>query len=344
MTSLLTPGYSLVLGQQRWTRQVVRIEVTLAAAPMLNRLTVWLPASAQLQASPGDPASISLNSGEHDATIFTGAIDLVQRGLDTIRLTALDAGGQLARYRPCVTYEQVKAGAVIRDLASAAGVTAGDVADGVSLLYYAADPARTALDHVFRLCAWSGFMGRVSAENRLDCNVVNATQADVALKYGREIRAFDSSKVIAPVTSFVVAGESGVGDTASPDAFRPSTDFFAGNRPAGPSQTVLWRFEPALRTASAAGTAGAALQREYTSTRERGRLRAFLVPVLRPGTILEVQSLPDGLPSGPVWVHSVQHVIDERGTTTRAEFSKGGDSFNPSQLLGALAGAVGGLL
>jgi hypothetical protein len=344
MTSLLSPGYSLTLGSQQWKEQLIRIDLSLAAAPMLDSLVVTFPAAAPLSADVGDPAALTLNSGESEKAVFSGGIAGIQRGLHGIRVTALDAGGDLAQYRPAATYEQVTAGSVVRYLCGDAGVDVGDVADGVSLLYYAADPSRTALDHVARVCGWSGAMARISADNHLESVVVDATQAEIALKYGREIHSIENRKLPAPVTSFTVAGESGAGDTSSPDAFRPSTDFFVGNRPDGPALHARWRSEPALRTAAAAGTAGAALQRSYKSSRERGQLRAFLQPGLRPGTIVEVQSLPAGLPTGPLCVYRVQHTVGPRGAVTRADFSKGGDSFDPLALLGSLLGAVGGFL
>jgi len=343
MTSLLSPGYTLTLGSQQWKEQLLRIELSLAAAPSLDSLSAWLPAAAPLSAAVGDPAALTLNSGETEKPVFAGAIAAILRSLDGIHVTALNAGGDLAQYRPAVTYEQVTAGRVARYLCHDAGVDVGDVADGVSILYYVADPSRTALDHIARVCGWSGAMARVSADNRLESIVVDATQADVALRYGREIHSIENRKFPAPITSFTVAGESGVGDTSSPDAFRSSIDFFAGNRPDGPSRAARWRSEPALRTAEAAGTAGAAHQRAYSSTRERGRLTAFLQPELRPGTIVEVQSLPDGLPSGPLVVYRVMHVVGTRGAVTRADFHKGGDSFDPRTLLGSLLGAAGGL-
>ena len=343
MTSLLTPGYTLTLGSQQWTKQIIRIDVSLAAAPGLDSLAALLPAAAPLKADLGDPAALTLNNGETEKPVFTGTIAAIQRSLDGIHLTAFDAGGDLAQFRPATTYEQVTAGSVVRYLCGDAGVDVGNVSDGVSLVYYVADPSRSALDHVARVCGWSGAMARVSADNQLESIVVNATQADLALKFGREIHAIENRRLPSRVTSFTVAGESGVGDTSSSDALRPAIDFFAGHRPDGPALKARWRSEPALRTAAAGGTAGAALQRAYKSSRERGELTAFLQPALRPGTIIEVQSLPDGLPSGPLLVYRVRHDLGDGDATTHASFYKGGDSFDPESLLGSLLGAIGGL-
>lgn len=85
------------------------------------------------------------------------------------------------------------------------------------------------------------------------------------------------------------------------------------------------------------------MQRRYGSSRARGTFRAFLQPKIRAGVILEVQDLPSGLPQGPLWVQQVHHTIDHTGALTRVGFFQGGDNFDPSALLGSLAGAIGGL-
>jgi hypothetical protein len=98
-----------------------------------------------------------------------------------------------------------------------------------------------------------------------------------------------------------------------------------------------------LRTSAAAASAAAALQRTYNSSREAGKMEAFLQADLRPGTILEIQELPNQLPSNPLFVYRVQHSLDANGGRTQAYFSKGGDAFDPLALLGSLGGLIGSL-
>lgn len=344
MTSLLEPGYTLVLGSQQWTRQLLRLKLTLEVAPLVDLLDVQLPAVAPLTAAMGDDVELTLQSGEKEAKVFTGKIVGIRRSLDDIRVSCMNAGAVLARFRPAATYEQINAGNVVRSLCDDAGVDTASLEEGVSLAYYAADPSRTALQHTARVCGWSGAIARISNENEVESLVVNATQADVALKYGREILRTWQWTLDGPIQSFVVSGESGAGSTSAPEALRPSTDFFGGKRPDGPSPTSRWFAEPALRTGPAAASAAAALQRCYNSNREVGRMEAFLQPDLRPGTILQIQELPNQLPSNPLFLYRVQHWLDSNGGRTQAHFSKGGDAFDPLALLGSLGGTIGGLL
>jgi hypothetical protein len=340
VSSLLKPAYSLILGDREWTQQVLALELRLAAAPLVDVLTVALPFAAPFSAAPGDDAKLTLDNSENKADVFTGKIDSVRHGYDQIRITAVNAGAKLAQYRPATTYEQITGGTLIRNLCSDVGADTGSIEDGPSLAFYAADPSRTALEHISRVCDWSGAMGRINAANEVESVVVNGSSADLALKYGRELVSLDQSRLFSSVDSFVVTGESGAGSTSSPDALRPTTDFFAGNRPDGPSAGNIWQWEPALRTAQAAGTAGAARMRLYKSARQQGTLEAFLQPQLRPGTVFEIQELPDPLLKGPFWIAGVTHRLSPQRSYTQARFCMGGSDFDPSALLGSLLGSV----
>jgi len=344
MTSMLTPAYTVRAGSQEWTRQVLHVRVSLDAGPRVDTVSIVFPAAAPLTAVPGDDVVLSLDSGEQDATVFTGVVDRIRRTPSLTIVSAINAGGVLARTRPAVTFEHITAGDVVRQLCSEASVDPGDIDDGVSMPYYVADPERTAWQHVTRVAAWSGAVVTISADNRVDAIVVDAQQADLALRYGREIVDFHIDADQSYVDTFATAGETGVGDAADAAALRLTADFFAGSRPSGPGPRASWRSAPALRTAEAASSAAAARQRLYTSTRACGHVHAFLQPKIRPGSIIELHDMPSGIPLEPLWVRRVEHTLSAEGATTRIDVAKGGDSFDPLALLGSLGGAIGALL
>jgi hypothetical protein len=250
----------------------------------------------------------------------------------------------LSRIRPAETYESVSAATVIKNLCKGMEVDAGNLEDGPDLEFYVADPTRTAWEHIARLAGWGGATARVDGDNSVTADVIDASQAAFALRYGREISELRVDKRAGTISAFVVAGEAGAGDISADDAARSTTDFFAGNRPDGPGRGTRWQFEGALRTAKAAGTAGAALQRQYSAALETGRFLAFLQPQLRCGSVIEIQDLPAGLVSTPLWLTRVHHEINAREAMTRVHFRRGGDRFDPTVLLGSMAGVVGGLL
>ncbi len=341
MTSLLLPAYALTIAGQLWTQQAIAIDLRLCPAPQFDRLSITFPAEVPIEAEPDDPVSLVLDGGEGEEPVFAGTIGSIRRGLDEIVVSGVGALGQLARYRPAETFENVSAGTVIRNLAGAAGVETGDIADGVMLRYYAADPSRTAAEHAWRVAAWSGAMLATDPEGALAATIVDATQAEVALRYGRELTGFRIEQSPKP-DAVTVAGESGASDASSPDSLRPIADFFAGSRPDGPGLGASWSWEPALRTAAGTSSAGAARQRRLSAAQRSGRLDAFLVPRLRPGIVIDVQDLPNGLAGGPYWLETVRHRIGPGGATTSARVMQGGDSFDPLALLGSLGGALAG--
>jgi len=339
MGAPLQPRYTLDVAEQRWTEQALEIRLLLAPAPLLDILEVRFPPQAPLAAAPGDPALLTLDSGEKQATVFTGQVVAIASRVTGIRLRALDAGGLLARARTAAAFEGISAGNLVRSLCAETGAEVGEVDDGPTLAFYAAEPARTLWEHVGRVVAWGGALAAVSPQNRVVTRVVNASAAEIALRYGRELLELSSARHDAPLAATTVAGEAGAGDAAAPEAFRPTTDFFAGNRPEGPAPDRRWLSEPALRTVKAAGVAGAARQRAYDASRLRGSFAAFLQPDLRPGSVIQIQDAPDG-PHDVLWLHQVEHRLARDGALTRARFYRGGDSFDPSALLGSLAGLL----
>jgi hypothetical protein len=343
MNALLTPSCELTLGGQRWSTQLLELDVHLHAAPGVNVMRAVFPASAPVQSAAGDPVELKLNNGETEARILKGTIDGVRRWQTGIEVTAIDAGGLLARYRPATTYEQVTAGSLIRALASDVGAGTGTLESGDELSFYVADPSRTAWEHAARVAGWLGALVTVSDSNKIESKVVETNTADFALRYGREILTVEKAARAVAFESFTVAGESGAGSTSSPKARIPVTDFHGGQRPEGPGAGSLWDWQPALRTPAAAAKAGSARQRAYGASRDAGRLTAFLQPQARPGMVMEMQEATDGLPAGPVWIQRVRHTVTDGRAVTTIWFAGSGGAAGGG-LLGSLASAAGGLL
>jgi len=255
-------------------------------------------------------------------------------------LTAVDAGGAMAMVRPAVTFEQVSSGSAIKALADDAGVDVGNVDDGFDLVFYVADPARTAWEHASRLAAYGGALLGVAGDGRVETVVVGSGAADEALLFGREIMSLNHAERSGGDRRVVVAGEAGVGTMSAPEALRPVTDPFAGNRPAGPDAQTLFRFEPALRTAEGAARAGAHRTRMIAARPRRLVLKAWLQPHLRPGHRLEIQSLPDPMTTEPCWLESVHHRLRPDGAVTVVRANRDPAGFDLFALPGSLGGAL----
>lgn len=91
-------------------------------------------------ADHGDTVELTVNSGETEEIVFTGEIDSIRRDFDSLRVSCINAGGVLSRFRPAETYENVSAATVIRNLLDTMGVDAATLEDGPDLAFYIADP------------------------------------------------------------------------------------------------------------------------------------------------------------------------------------------------------------
>lgn len=133
MTTLLAPTYSLRIGSQIWKEQLLRLELTLTAAPGIDILSAVLPALAPLDAAVDDDVELTLDSGEQGDKVFTGVVAVIRRSHAAIDVKAVNAGGVLCRYRPAATYENATAATVVRNLASDVGVSTGSLETGSEL-------------------------------------------------------------------------------------------------------------------------------------------------------------------------------------------------------------------
>jgi hypothetical protein len=337
--TIRAPAYELTIGSRRWTEQVLDIDVRLHAAPIPDVVTARFPVNADLGASAGDRVVLRLDGGDGAREVFTGELDALAGHLDGTTVVAIDAGGILARYRPAVTLEQATAATVIRALCDDAGVSAGTVDDGVRFAYYAAEPTRTAWEHVARVSGWGGAVAMVDADGRVTTVVPGGGPAEIALRHGRDVIALERIAARRRVEAWVVAGEAGVGSADDPDALRPTTDFFGGSRPDGPGTDSAWTFAPALRTAGAARTFADARLARGDAANHRWRLESLLRPELRVGALVAIDDLPDRLPGGTFVVGSVHHVLAPWSVRTLARLTEAGAG-GPEGLLGLPGGAA----
>jgi len=339
---ILAPSASATLGTLRYDAHAVAVHVELRALPGVDAFAVTLPAGVRFEAAPGDPASIDLDGGDGAETVLTGKVRAVRDTLQGIRVVAADGSADLAALRPAATYERQDAKAVIRALASDASADVGRLDVDLDMAAYVADQARTAAQHVAALAELAGALATFDADGALTVASPPAT-ADVALRHGRELVAVEVDDRPGPQATPVPVGFGPAGTPSAPGALRHTADALPAGAPAaGPSAVRLP--SAVLRTPGVATAAGLAAAGRQSALARRLRGRAFLLPALRPGAVLEVQDLPDRLAEGGPWlVTSVVHRLQPRsgGTTTFEACAAGGGA---AGLLGAGLSALGGLL
>lgn len=336
----LAPTVSVTLGNLRYDTHSARLNVCLALLPRGGSAEVTLPASVRFEAVAGDEAKLDVDGGEGSKTILTGKVRAVRRTVDQIRVTVGDAGPELADYRPSSTFEGQDAASVIRKLVSDAGVQAVRIDIDLDLAAYCAHPARTAAEHIVQLAFAGGCLAMVDADGKLHVKARPEGQATAALKFGREFSQYEAGLSKAVNLQRFAIGFGPAGSGGAPDALRPTVAVLPDSAPDGGPDV---RRIPVgiLRTPSAAKKASDGMQRAAAARTKTLVAHCFLLPAIRPGDVVEVQELPGGLEAGPWLVTEVRHrMAGGRGETRlTAERANAGGS-----LLGALAGAIGGLL
>jgi hypothetical protein len=343
----LKPAATITLGNLQYTEQAISILATLTILPAVNTVTATLPAGVRFEAAPDDDGVLELDSGDPDGagadTILTGKLRAIRRGARSIEVTVGDAGAALARLRPCATYEKSSAKDAIRALADAASVEIDAIDVDLPLAAYVAHQGRTAAEHVAYLARLGGAIAGVNGAGKLFVMGWPEGQAELALRYGRELIDYDVRDLPGSAAQHIVVGFGAAGSVSAPEALRPSVDRLPADAPA-PGADAIWMPASALRVPKAAATASAGAEALAGARAQRVRARGFLMPKLRPGMMIEVQDVPDARSGGAWLITRVAHRLrpGQGGMTTFEAVSGAGGGLGA--LLAAGLSAVGSLL
>jgi len=337
----LTPALSATFGNLRYDTQAVACSACLDLLPRGSSFRLLLPAGVRFEAVAGDDAELTLDGGEGAATVLRGTVRHVRRTVDGIEVEAADAGAALAAYRPSASFDKPTAAQVIRKLAADSAVDIGRIEVDLDLPAYIAHPGRQAAEHVAALALLGGAYACTGDDGRLQVLPLPEGPADSALRYGRELLHYEVAVENPPSPQRWAIGAGPAGSASAPDALRPTPDALPASAAAG--GPGVWRQPtPLLRTARAADTASQALSSAASATRLVAE--GFLMPALRPGQVIEVQDLPDGLSGGPWFLTRVEHELHQGQGRTRLEARSAAPPTGLGGLLGAAAAAIGGLL
>lgn len=338
---MLVPSVALTLGNRLYEEQILALRLRRARAPALDRLEIVLPLATTFEAAPGETCDLVIDGGDDaggggEAAVFAGTLTEVARRGDALHLTAHNGGLTLARYRPVGAYEQIGLDEIIGNFCADAGVdVAMDISAPVLALYAAAGHA-TALQEIARLAALAGAAAAFDGAGRLHVTAGGGPDAELALRYGRELLEIEIADGTQPADTITIVGE-GAGNPNAPEARWLATDFLAGSAPA-PGVTARRRRVPELRDSSDTEAASAALAERRSAAARPIRLNTWLMPSLAPGMRLEIADLPDPLALEDCRVTQIVSTL-EQGRRAHTEIWATG---KPES--GGLLGVIGGLL
>jgi phage protein D len=319
-----------------WGRSVVSVAVQAGLAPSADTVEVYLDGSDQAPAvAVGDTGSVSLGyeDGSTELT-FSGQVEGVRYSVDGATfVTAVDGGAALSALRINQSYEQQKAGDIVRDLAGRAGVATDTVEDGVEFPFYVVDDRRSAYLHIAALARKSGYLAWFTPEGKLSFAPFVAGQPVQTFTYGVDIISLevtDAAPVVGAVTTVGEGAAGSQGQEAWSWLVKDPSSVKGSAGEGAPEREVQ---DSSLRSSDAAQSAADGVASAAGRTGLTGKLLVPGSPAAVVGSAIEIVDSPQEALNGLFLMRRVRHRFSKaEGFTTLICFTKTGD------------GGLGGLL
>ncbi|MCY1003521.1 hypothetical protein OWM54_40890 [Myxococcus sp. MISCRS1] len=337
-------GYTVSIGSLRASNSsrqgqalVRSISSELTMDGVGGRCTVELVPSDAGLPSPGESTTIALDPGDGSVTVFTGQVLEARAAADSAVVIGGDALTQLARIDATGAYEQMSAGAIVRDLLGLASAKAGTVEDGLTFPSYVLHRGPRALRHIQRLAEQCGFDVFTNGRGQVHFSAPRKGGADHTFVYRTQVLRTQLHQALPAIDGFEVWGEgaaSSQGDSKAHwlvDDVAPIHGKAAlGDQGQVRAGSVGKHSREVKDGAVRSGDSASAQAKGRVTALASRKLQGFLVvlgaPAVQPGDLIAVKDIPQGHPvedllSGQVLrVRTVRHQLDARtGFTTRME-------------------------
>jgi phage protein D len=336
--ALRRPLLSVSLGgsADEWAQSLVSLTVEAGFAPFADAATLHLAGAAPApDVTVGDSGAVELGY-EDDAAepVFTGQVDEVRRSVEgSARVAAVNGGALLSRLRVNQSYEQQKAGDIVRDLAGRAGADTDTIEDGADFPFYVVDDGRNAYRHIAALARKSGFLAYFTPEDKLSFAPFAAGQPVQTFTYGEDVLSLDATEVVPAVSTVTTVGEGAAGSQGQEAWSWLVKDPSAVTGSAGSGDPERLVQDASLRSTEAAQGAAEGIIDAAGRMSLTGELRVPGSPAVVVGSAVEVVGAPQDALNGLFMVRRVRHHFSKQGGfTTLISFGRAGD------------GGLGGLL
>ncbi|HEV2706884.1 MAG TPA: hypothetical protein VGV59_13225, partial [Pyrinomonadaceae bacterium] len=174
---LIHPAYKLTIGgkavdttDEPRASTLVSLNVSLDLETPADTFSLVLANVGGLHPARGDEAKIELGYAGDDGEltqVMSGTVEAVAPNLTTTHVTGISGASLLLRTYIEKTYENMKAGEIVRDLAAQAGLDVATADDGITFPAYVIDGRRSAYAHIEDIAALSGFDSYIDPEGKL---------------------------------------------------------------------------------------------------------------------------------------------------------------------------------
>ncbi|MDQ2743072.1 MAG: hypothetical protein M3Z66_12365 [Chloroflexota bacterium] len=327
----LTPAYKLTLGKKvidttdkPQASTVVNLTVRLDLAAPADSTVLILGNVGSFKPAEGDDATVELGYADDGGLtqVMKGSVVSVEPSLPTTRVVIYSGVSSLLRASLEQTYESKTAGAMVSDLAGAAGVDVATAEDGITFPAYVVDGRRNLYQHMHDLAELCGFDLYLNPDGAIVFKRFAGGETVHVLEYAKQILHLDIVRAPSLAASVEVWGESPTGKEGD-DAWAWLTSDFSGSKGTAGSGTPLFLLErPALRTKDAAQSAATAAFTAIGSRAVRGRLETTGLPAVLLGDAVRLSGLPDSSLNTSFQVRDITHHISKaRGFTSTIGFN-----------------------
>lgn len=321
-------GVDLGGGADAWKRSVVAIALETGLAPGIDVLEIYLSADSEAPTvAVADTGSVSLGY-EDDANepVFTGQVEQIRYSLAGMtRLTATNGGATLAKLRLNQSYEQQKAGDIVRDLSGRVNISPDTLEAGVNFPFYALDDRRSAYQHIATLAQTSGFLAYFTPAGKLKFVPFTGGQPVQTFVFGTDIvslQVTQSTTVVGTVTAIGEGAAGSQGQNAWNWLVKDPASVKGSGGSGNPQRQIS---DPALRSQNAAQQS--ARSRATAANRQTlmGRILVPGAPKVVVGSAIAITDAPQSALNGTFLVQHLRHQFSKpHGFTTLIEFVGGG--------------------
>lgn len=326
---MLTPAYSVVLGDRKidttddpQASTVVELFVEKRMDGAADHALVVLGNVGGLDPERGDQGAVELGYEESTALtpVLAGSVVSIDRSLNQQRVLVYSAISTLARTYSDRTFEEMRAGEIVSELADDAGVPTAEVEDGTLYPAYVADSQRSALWHIRELARLNGFDVFVDSAGELHFHQFAGAINKHVFDYGQhivELQVLDSPDHAEQVDFRGESPGAGSGDQSWAWLAKSSEGSWAT---AGDGESVARVESSAIRTGAGARTAADSALQSIRRAAVKGRLLTFGSPQIELGDALQVRNAPLEELNAVYQVRAVKHrIVKAGGFTTEIE-------------------------
>ena len=326
---MFTPAYKLTIGGQvvdttdePQASTLVELCVSLNIGAPADSFKLVMGNVGSFRPAREDEVKIELGYADQGGMtlVMTGTVERIEPNLTTTRVIGYGGEMKMLRTFHDQTYEQMKAGAIVRDLAGKAGTEVAQADDGISFPVYVVEGRRSVYAHMLDVAEFCGFDLYLTPEDRVVFEKFFNGKAVHLFEYGKHLIALDVRRTPPSAEQVQVWGESPTGSKGNDAAAWLTTDFSDSKGVAGAGSTLLLE-RPALRTTKAASTAAKAALTAIQRRTLRGELLSLGRPEVKLGDALRLTGMADNSLNTDFQVRTVTHrIIKTGGFVTRIGF------------------------